>query len=218
MYGVNLNHPSDLEEAVTYVAETIADVDFDTLVFRGFSGALVGPCVALRLNKKWALVRKPGDSTHSCHRIEGYVFGNYIIIDDFIDTGETVLWITRTVSEVYDTLRQQQESGMISPLNGFKKPECVGVALYEKAWCEKKTSYDKECAEHRISGLKILNEFIPDNNFLEQSASVGRMTFGKPIFFDMETDTSFRRKLVPPPDSVLFDYRNLIEEEAELAF
>ena len=64
--------------------------EFDALAFRGMSGALIAPSVALRLNKSMILVRKENDDSHSGMCAEGdKTARTYIIIDDFQSTGYT---------------------------------------------------------------------------------------------------------------------------------
>lgn len=65
--------------------------EFDAIVFRGMSGALIAPSVADRLKKNLVMVRKPEDgSHHSCFTVEGVASERYVIVDDFISTGNTI--------------------------------------------------------------------------------------------------------------------------------
>ncbi len=69
----------------------LKDIDFDTIVFRGMSGALIAPIVAHVLGKEIVMLRKPEAQTHSSYKYEGYLnVQRYIIIDDFVSTGSTV--------------------------------------------------------------------------------------------------------------------------------
>ena len=95
-------------------------VEFDTVVFRGMSGALIAPILAYKLKKYVAVCRKESDGSHSGHsgRIEGNVdIKNFIIIDDFIDSGTTVEIILKTVKDC-------------SPSS-----KCAGIFLYRSASC-----------------------------------------------------------------------------------
>jgi orotate phosphoribosyltransferase len=63
---------------------------FDTIVCRGTSGLLVAPIVAQKMHKELIVVRK-SDGNHSGKLLEGFKKArNFIIIDDFICTGNTV--------------------------------------------------------------------------------------------------------------------------------
>jgi adenine/guanine phosphoribosyltransferase-like PRPP-binding protein len=71
--------------------KALKHIDFDTVAFRGISGALVAPIVAHKLKKEIALVRKPGQGSHSNHSYEGYLgIERFVIIDDLVCTGETI--------------------------------------------------------------------------------------------------------------------------------
>ena len=138
MYRFRFNVPGKFEEVVNFTVKSLANIDFDVLVFRGFSGAIVGAPVALRLKKDWALVRKPQDASHTTNRIEGNVWGRYIVIDDFIDTGATLRTIQDAVKEF-----------------GSPSAECLGCVLYDQQWLESRCS-SREVYE-QPSGMKILN-------------------------------------------------------------
>jgi adenine/guanine phosphoribosyltransferase-like PRPP-binding protein len=76
--------------AASKVLERYKD-KYDTLAFAGISGAIIAPPLALKMGKELIAVRKASDKCHSSYRVEGYDdVNNYIIVDDFIDTGATV--------------------------------------------------------------------------------------------------------------------------------
>jgi adenine/guanine phosphoribosyltransferase-like PRPP-binding protein len=136
MYNTKFHDPAVFADLVERAVKTLQGVKFDTIVFRGFSGAVVGPVVALQLGKPWALVRKVGDNAHSSRVVEGDVSGDYVIIDDFIDSGET---IRKIVSECRDG-------------------RCVGAYFYDQAWND--GCGDPEFRAHlesRIEGIEILS-------------------------------------------------------------
>jgi orotate phosphoribosyltransferase-like protein len=90
---------------------------FDTIAFRGLSGALIAPIVALRLNKKMVAIRK-GEKAHSYRMAEGDFSGkNYIIIDDLICSGDTLKQIKKSIEESFSE-------------HCCNTPVCVGVILY----------------------------------------------------------------------------------------
>jgi adenine/guanine phosphoribosyltransferase-like PRPP-binding protein len=71
---------------------------FDSIAFRGMSGAIICPLLAARLNKNLIMVRKPNSSTHSTCKVEGDDCSKrYIIVDDFLCTGDTVKQIVKDV-------------------------------------------------------------------------------------------------------------------------
>ena len=78
------------------------DIEFDTICFTGHSGSLIVPEIATSLNKPFTLIRK-NENHHSYYQIEGeYNFNKYLIIDDFIDTGNTILRIFNTINACPD--------------------------------------------------------------------------------------------------------------------
>lgn len=94
---------------------------FDSLAFRGMSGAIVGPAIAYLLNKHMILIRKQTEICHSSHKVEGWVgTKSYIIVDDFVDTGKTLVEIRKQVEDW-----QRYE--------GFDIANCMGVALYNES-------------------------------------------------------------------------------------
>lgn len=72
--------------------------EYDTLAFSGYSGALIGPILALAMGKDMVLVRKPSDVRTSSYNVEGYRdIKKYIIVDDFVCSGDTAKRIIKGV-------------------------------------------------------------------------------------------------------------------------
>ena len=93
-----------IEEAVTDCKKGLEGIDFDTIAFRGMSGALVAPIVARDLKKEIILVRKTGEDNHSGYSLEGHVGAKkYVILDDFVSTGRTVREIIKQVKDCTET-------------------------------------------------------------------------------------------------------------------
>lgn len=70
---------------------------FDTIAFRGMSGALIAPSVADVLGKQLLMVRKAQDDSHG-----GLVEGarsrsRYIVLDDVVESGNTVAQVILNV-------------------------------------------------------------------------------------------------------------------------
>jgi len=73
---------------------------FEAIAFTGVSGAALAFPLAAKLNVPLLCVRKPKESTHSFYPVEGYLAAErYIIVDDFIDYGDTINFIVRAISE-----------------------------------------------------------------------------------------------------------------------
>lgn len=66
-----------------------ADVQVDTVVGRGLSGAMIVPVLARYLGCDFLVVRKRGDGTHAGSRMEGALGERWAFVDDFYSTGET---------------------------------------------------------------------------------------------------------------------------------
>lgn len=74
--------------------------EFDTLVGTGLSAALVLPTLAHRADKHFAIVRKPEDSTHSCHALEGQLGKRWIFVDDLMESGATFVRVWDAIEGV----------------------------------------------------------------------------------------------------------------------
>ena len=75
-------------------------VEIDAVAFRGCSGMMIGPLISVMSNKTMLMVRKPSEKAHSYMPVEGDRGARrYIIVDDFVDTGETVLKIRDAVKK-----------------------------------------------------------------------------------------------------------------------
>ena len=82
----------DLQKVVREAVANLRPVasEFDTLVGTGFSGGLIIPTLALRLKKKFVLIRKESDdSHHGSGRLLGELGERWIFVDDFTSTGTT---------------------------------------------------------------------------------------------------------------------------------
>jgi adenine/guanine phosphoribosyltransferase-like PRPP-binding protein len=102
-----------LKKVISDCKLKLKKVKFDTIAVRGTSGLLIGPSLAMALNKDLLIVRKPKESSHSSHRIEGIGTSQKIVlVDDFIASGETIRTMIKTI-----------ETHCITP-------EIIGILLY----------------------------------------------------------------------------------------
>lgn len=93
---------SQLRKVVYAMAKQIKEsgIKFEVIAFTGVSGALVGPALAMKLNKTCAVVRRSNDDCHSTYSVEGPTGPfRYIIVDDLIDSGRTIHRIQEAVLE-----------------------------------------------------------------------------------------------------------------------
>lgn len=73
--------------------------EFETIVVRGMSGALVAPILAMNMHKNMVIIRKDKHEGHSGLEVEGpKKIGKFIIIDDLVSTGSTISVILTTLS------------------------------------------------------------------------------------------------------------------------
>lgn len=82
----------DLQGVVREAVANLREVstEFDTLVGTGFSGGLIIPTLALRLRKKFVLIRKEADdSHHGSGRLLGELGERWVFVDDFRSSGAT---------------------------------------------------------------------------------------------------------------------------------
>lgn len=103
------------------VADTVIEIlnnnkiDFDGIAFSGFSGSLIAPLVAAKMNKSLLLIRKESDKSHSFRRIEGSLdVKRVVIIDDLIVEGKTIDFIVNTLKHS----------------DFWAGAECVSIVLY----------------------------------------------------------------------------------------
>jgi adenine/guanine phosphoribosyltransferase-like PRPP-binding protein len=97
----------DVDDTVEACIEVLDKKKFDSIAFRGMSGALIAPIVANRMNKELILVRKDTDSGSGSHA-DQLVEGNsgskrYVILDDFISSGLTTKEIVSSVNHFTST-------------------------------------------------------------------------------------------------------------------
>lgn len=95
-------------DALVLAVLKLPHVDF--IVGCGASGSTIGCAVAYELDLPLAIVRKDGESCHSrYHKVQGdnLMSGDYVVIDDLIDTGRTVQHIVDALDEDSDLVREE---------------------------------------------------------------------------------------------------------------
>lgn len=134
---------------VENACDKLSTIKFNAIAFTGMSGALIAPAVAFKLNRGLILIRKGRLSQcHSRLRVEGDINCNsYIILDDFIATGDTIKRIAKYVNECNGARP------------GRPRPKLVGI--YEYAGCRKNKLHTptKLCTRDPDLKLTICNIF-----------------------------------------------------------
>ena len=128
---------SNPQEIVEWIVEQTEYIDFDTIVFRGMSGALIAPIVAYKLKKALLMVRKDHDNdNHSERKFEGNVnLVNFIVIDDLISCGGTM-------KSIFDHVYHNVVTHCLREITLV--PECKRIFLYrQQGWRESWDYNDK---------------------------------------------------------------------------
>ncbi len=135
--------PTTINEIIYRLKKEIKNgLEFNSIACCGISGSILAGAIAAKLGVDVVVVRKPNDSngqiggSHSSWRVEGR-YGNvqYIIIDDFIDSGGTIRYII-------DEIKREN--------NKFKNNSiscCKGVVLYNPSYKKSRESvffYEKK--------------------------------------------------------------------------
>ncbi len=118
-----------LRKTIVTAAKTLKNYEFDTIAFRGMSGALPAIPLALRLKKEFIFVRKDfevGTGSHSYRQVEGHkTVERYVIVDDCISSGKTCKEIVKHIhkfapsSKCIGALLVDQISRPITKLHNF---------------------------------------------------------------------------------------------------
>jgi adenine/guanine phosphoribosyltransferase-like PRPP-binding protein len=99
-YLEQLVQTDKLLKSVNDALDILDAEDFDSIAFRGISGALIAPILALLMGKTLCAVRKPQQQelSHGC-KVEGDAnTKRFIIVDDFIASGSTVYEILKEIA------------------------------------------------------------------------------------------------------------------------
>jgi orotate phosphoribosyltransferase-like protein len=115
---------------------------FNTIAVSGYSQCLIGIPVADKLNKNIVVIRKGGEERASLNLVEGYIKGNFIIIDDLICTGATLKRIIKRMSTTFSTSK------------------CHAIYLYspEDGVIRTQQDLNKHCTYNNLPKVKLYNE------------------------------------------------------------
>jgi hypothetical protein len=114
-------------EAIRDARLALKGVDYDTMIGTGLSGALMVPTLARALRKKWAIIRKPDDGSHSEARYEGTIGSRWIFVDDFVSSGQTRDRVIREVERIVSVHNLAHSDYELHPF----ETRMVGSYLYE---------------------------------------------------------------------------------------
>lgn len=116
-YAFNGFYKQGIKQTVKNFEKICNLVKFNSIAYTGTSGGLIAPILAYEYDKELLLVRKPKDSQHAAHEVEGeYNTHSYLIVDDTICSGSTI-----------SRIRTQIDRNLYL----YQKPRFMGVYLYQ---------------------------------------------------------------------------------------
>ena len=129
-------HPGYFQPTATvyeqYCRVDLANVDFDTMVGTGLSGALIVPRLADALDVNWLIIRKPNDSTHASDEAVGWLGKRWLFVDDFMESGATFHRVHKTVKTLADRSRTEYVGDKYRKMPPWST-EFVGAYLYGRS-------------------------------------------------------------------------------------
>jgi orotate phosphoribosyltransferase len=124
--------PTKAVKTVEQCAKLLETLEFTTFAFRGLSGALIAPMLAVKMGKTLLAVRKVHPTGHGSNRVEGdYAAGNYIIVDDFIATGKTC----QAIMEEIDNHVPSAKCIAVLQAYYILRPELAEYNMYPETLC-----------------------------------------------------------------------------------
>jgi adenine/guanine phosphoribosyltransferase-like PRPP-binding protein len=95
--------PKTLKKIALGTYKVYKEVNADVIVARGLSGSIIASAVGAKYGVPFAIVRKPMEGSHSAELIEmateGKTYKDWIIVDDFISSGNTIRTIMEAVEK-----------------------------------------------------------------------------------------------------------------------
>lgn len=80
--------------------EALSNVHFDTIVGTGLSGTLPLQMIAEQFNVNMLAVRKDRSSCHSDGLLEGTLGNRWVLVDDFVSSGATVVRAMKAIDDI----------------------------------------------------------------------------------------------------------------------
>ena len=109
-YAERLWNDKEINKIIKFARNNIK-CKYDTFVGSGISGIMAAH-LAKALHKELILVRKSGEISHGGCALNGFVSGeNIIIVDDFIASGETMIYLLGHTKSF--TLRREKMSSIV---------------------------------------------------------------------------------------------------------
>ena len=119
------------------------------IVATGSSGQAIAWPVSYKLGLPVCIVRKESEKSHAGNISGTGDLGNYIIIDDLIDSGNTIRRVLKTINDVYAEKRKHADLynwADPSPI----EPKCAAIFLYQSG----EIRDDDRADEFRFEGYR----------------------------------------------------------------
>jgi hypothetical protein len=109
--------PEEYKETLVSVMNCLETIEYEAIAFRGSSGAAVAFPLSLLVDKPLIQIRK-NTGHHAKSLYEGvYGIKSYVIVDDFMESGETIVSVVKQVEKFHRT-------------DNYLPPKCNGVIFY----------------------------------------------------------------------------------------
>lgn len=143
---------------ITDARRALADVDFDTFVVRGMSGAIAGGVLAHSMKKNLFVVRKDDDDSHDGNRPFGMMGDRWLFLDDFISSGATFWKVYHSITErcidprdhaLFGEFRFNEKKGIFGFVPSSDLPTFAGSYLYRRDGFQQPDQHNQYIANGR---------------------------------------------------------------------
>ncbi|WP_078323623.1 phosphoribosyltransferase [Mycobacteroides salmoniphilum] len=115
----------DEAELLNRAQEHLDGVEFDTFVGTGISGTVAALRLSRMMDKRYLLVRKPNDGTHSSKSAEGTLGKRWVFVDDLVASGRTLVRVWGKVKSYNNLVFKSEFAGVFLYGNEFDLPRFV---------------------------------------------------------------------------------------------
>lgn len=115
----------DEDELLLRAKEYLEGVEFDTFVGTGISGTVAALRLSRLMDKRYLLVRKPNDGTHSSKSAEGTLGKRWVFVDDLVASGRTLVRVWNKMKSYNNWEFQSEFAGVFLYGNGFDRAQFI---------------------------------------------------------------------------------------------
>lgn len=115
----------DEDELLLRAKEHLEGVEFDTFVGTGISGTVAALRLSRLMDKRYLLVRKPNDGSHSSKSVEGTLGKRWVFVDDLIASGRTLVRAWNRVKSCNTWEFNSEFAGVLLYGNGFDRAQFI---------------------------------------------------------------------------------------------